>query len=431
MNDDVPQKTVDGEVCVNSGRPRNVSSEAVEPSGSGDADPHEAVGEKDVDGEPLAPPPPPQYGTILPAPISSGSLEAVVAHDPPRRRTGVLAMGLAIAAALGLGGFLLGRTDGGEETTGRDASLSPVPDKSAAVGGAQGVASPSPSAPTPEPAAAPKGPRCPESMVYVGGGKFFMGTDATDPVLESANPAHQVSVGPYCIDKTEVTVRAYRECSRIGECKRAFRDTWWPRGDRNEASWETDRSLHSALCNERYDTRDDHPINCVTWTQADRYCAWRDAALPSEAQWEYAARGTDGRTYPWGDDEPGSERLNGCGIECRTWRDDAGLEGTPVLYEEDDGFVATAPVGSFPAGTAAAGLVDMAGNVFEWTADRFEPYVTPRDGDGSGGKPRRVIRGGAFNSFMPQFADPAFRFGQEPDAYTHGIGFRCAARPNW
>ena len=348
-------------------------------------------------------------------------------------------LGGAAAVALTLGGFLLGRVG----PSGESAPSSTESDLSATIGDDSETLAPETSEPTQreeavsptdpgerEPrAVAAAGPRCPRDMVFVGGGKFFMGTDSSDPVLARANPAHQVTIDGYCIDRIEVTVGLYRECSRIGECKRAFRESWWPLGSSDPVSWEKSRSEYSALCNESYDDRDQHPINCVAWSQAASFCQWRGGALPTEAQWEYAARGTDGRTYPWGDAKPDSERLNGCGAECRTWREQAGLDVTSTLYEQDDGFPGTAPVGAFAAGQTGAGIMDMAGNVFEWTASEFEPYSG--DAPESEESPRRVIRGGGFNSGMPQFADPAFRFAQQPKAHTHGIGFRCAAPPIW
>jgi formylglycine-generating enzyme required for sulfatase activity len=100
------------------------------------------------------------------------------------------------------------------------------------------------------------------------------------------------------------------------------------------------------------------------------------------------------------------------------------------MYAADDGFAGTSPVGHFAAGRTQRGLDDIVGNVFEWTADEYLPYPGaegPLPGADAG--VRRVIRGGAFNSELAQFADPALRFGQVPDAHNHGIGFRCAADP--
>ena len=195
----------------------------------------------------------------------------------------------------------------------------------------------------------------------------------------------------------------------------------------DEGEWKKARESFSKLCNEGLEGRDDHPVNCVTWTQADAYCKWAGGRLPTEAEWELAARGTDGRVYPWGDAAPSSETTNGCGSECVKWREAEGMSPGGTMYEEDDGYPGTAPVGSFPAGRTQGGHDDIVGNLFEWTADTFAPYpgsdAEPPTGEAA---MKRVIRGGAFNSTMPEFADPALRFAQEPEAHSHGVGFRCA-----
>ncbi|MEZ4452057.1 MAG: bifunctional serine/threonine-protein kinase/formylglycine-generating enzyme family protein [Nannocystaceae bacterium] len=271
---------------------------------------------------------------------------------------------------------------------------------------------------------------CPAGMAYVTGGKFFMGTDDDNPVLALARPAHKVEVAPYCLDLTEVTVDAYRKCSTEGECKRAFRDAFWPRGKTPKAEWEKAIAAHSALCNESYDDNGNHPINCVTWAQADEFCRFRGARLPSEAEWEFAARGSDGRVFPWGDEKPSAAHLNGCGAECLKWREAAGLDPGRALYPEDDGYAGTAPVGSFPRGVTEHGLLDMVGNLFEWTADPFAPFPS-KEGVPAKSVPtnNRVIRGGAFNSAEPEHADPALRYPLDADAHSHGVGFRCAMTP--
>jgi len=370
--------------------------------------------------ESSSPPEPPAYGTVLPAPPVPGQLDHPQA--PAARRSRWLA---TLAAA----GFGVGVIGVGWAVLQRRTTVTAV-DSGTSVP----IAAVVPSTPEPPPAPPPvvpvPPPRCPDDMALIRGGKFFMGTDAEHPALRTANPAHRAEVEDFCLDLTEVTLGAYRECSSKGECKRAYRDSFWPQKDADEQDWNLQRSATSPLCNENYSDRDDHPVNCVTWYQADDYCKWRGATLPTEAQWEYAARGSDGRVYSWGDQKPDSELMNGCGLECSTWRKNAGLSETPILYEIDDGYPGSAPVGSFPAGRAEAGLLDMAGNVFEWTHDHHRPYadldkLNPEHAETT----ERVIRGGAFNSFMPEFADPALRFPQSQDAHTHGIGFRCARTP--
>ena len=381
----------------------------------------------DFDGE--APPPPPEFGTVSPS-MSTTSAEMPTLPSsseqpvPPSNNGRIVMVAAGVAVVLGIGGFAAGRL-GADEPPG-----APVTTSQAGAVVTETPAKPE-AQPTPAPvnAQAAVKPRCPAGMVFVDAGKFFMGTSSTDPLLSNSRPAHQVTVPSFCLDETEVTLRAYRECSTVGECKRAFRDAWWPQGNSDTEAWDYSREQHSKLCNEGSDARLDHPVNCVTWEQANDFCRWRGAELPTEVQWEFAARGSEGRQYPWGDAEPDSERLNGCGAECTTWQASVDLPQTTRLYEDDDGFPGTAPVLSFAAGATKAGISDLAGNVFEWTADPFKPYPGSKTQADSGGSDKRVIRGGAFNSFRAGFADPALRFPQTPDAHTDAIGFRCAAEP--
>ncbi|MCA9654715.1 MAG: SUMF1/EgtB/PvdO family nonheme iron enzyme [Myxococcales bacterium] len=277
----------------------------------------------------------------------------------------------------------------------------------------------------------PAGP-CPEGAALVEGGKFFMGSDSEDPILARARPAHQVEVDPVCMDVHEITVAEYKTCVGAGDCQPAFRESWWPQGKTDEQTWMHDKTVHSPMCNDGHTDRLNHPVNCVTWAQAQAYCEHKGGRLPTEAEWEYAARGSDGRVYPWGDEVPDPERANACDLSCQKWRNDNELPDYGVMFDADDGYAGTAPVGSYPKGRTQAGLEDMVGNVFEWTSDRYYEYGKefqknphgPQEGDA------RVIRGGAFNSFKSTFADPAFRHSMDETAYTHGIGFRCAYEPD-
>jgi len=306
--------------------------------------------------------------------------------------------------------------------------LSRTPEPPAPVTAAPATEAP---AAVPEPPAPVPEPPCPAGMVLIEGGRFFAGTDADKPVLAMARPPHKVEVARFCLDMYEVTTEDYVKCSDAGECKRAYSDSFWPQGSMKRADWEKARAAYSSLCNYGAEDRGRHPINCVMWAQADEYCRVQGKRLPGELEFEFAARGSDGRVYPWGDAPPSAQQLNGCGKECVEWRRANGLSPVEPLYPEDDGHVGTAPVGSAPAGRTQAGLFDIVGNVFEWTADPFRPYPRP---DAGGEAPpvmgnNRVIRGGAFNSFEPEHTDPALRLPYDADAHTHGIGFRCAADP--
>jgi len=247
-----------------------------------------------------------------------------------------------------------------------------------------------------------------------------MGSDGKD-AQANAKPSHHVKLDSFCIDLYEVTAADYKSCSDVGKCRRAPTEVDWPNIRASE------HGLYSTLCTSLDPAKGDHPINCVTWQMADTYCAAKGGRLPTEAEWEYAARGPDGRTYPWGDEAPSPPHLNACGAECSAW---GRAHRTPLdmLYSASDGYPATAPVGRFPAGRSRFGLFDVAGNVWEWVADWYGPYDTTEAanpvGPASGDK--RVIRGGAFNGSFAAWLLPSFRYAQDPDAQSHGIGFRCA-----
>ncbi|HEY2516323.1 MAG TPA: SUMF1/EgtB/PvdO family nonheme iron enzyme, partial [Polyangiaceae bacterium] len=279
-------------------------------------------------------------------------------------------------------------------------------------------------APVPPP---PKPPTCADGMVLVSEGKFFMGSDdKTDLPFE--RPAHQVSLAPFCIDKYEVTTARYKACSDKGECKRASLVNEW------EGIKDSERKTFDPLCNARDpEQRGEHPINCIDWEMASQFChaASPNGRLPTEAEWEFATRGRDGRRFPWGDEWPDAKHLNACDAECMAWGKKNHVE-EHAMYEASDGFATTAPVGSFPAGASPFGLQDVVGNVWEWTSDWYAPYTAsaltdPKGPDAEVDGQGRVIRGGAWNGAYPAWVRPTFRYHDAPDKRSYGIGFRCAA----
>jgi len=271
--------------------------------------------------------------------------------------------------------------------------------------------------PPPRSAAAAPG-RCPQGTVLVPGGAFRMGSSDGEGAPDE-QPRHAVTLSAYCIDRTEVTVAAYAACVAAGACSAPPLTVNWSSYSGNEAR------LFSQACNGS--DRPSHPINCVDWGQAAAYCAWTGGRLPTEAEWEYAARGSDGRIHPWGSEPPSARRLNACGAECLAA---ARRDGTPrkALYDDDDGWPTTAPVGSYPEGASPFGVLDMAGNVWEWTADWYGPYpeAAQTDPQGAATGTSRVSRGGSWTSGGAERARAADRDWLDPEIREAGLGFRCA-----
>jgi eukaryotic-like serine/threonine-protein kinase len=291
------------------------------------------------------------------------------------------------------------------------------------------VPSPSGSAlqpPTAVPAPAPE-PTCGQGMVKIPAGSFFMGSDDKED-FAFEKPAHKVTLSrAFCMDVYEVTTADYKAASDSGVVKRAGQANDW------EGITADEHRVYDPLCNVRApEDRGRHPINCVSWELADAYCTAMKKHLPTEAEWEYAARGPDGRKYPWGDEPPNASFLNACGGECKAWGKKNHADPTGVgawMYPEDDGWAATAPVGSFPAGKSRYGVNDVVGNVWEWVADWYAPYTADEQADAKGppSGDGRVARGGAWNGAMASWVRPTFRFHYAPAMRSHGIGFRCAS----
>ncbi len=348
----------------------------------------------------------------LEAPAAAVTGTPVAAPASPPNRTPFFLVGAAGIAGIALGAYFFA---GGR--AGRPGGRAHVP-PSASV-----TAAPS-QAPSAE---APRPRQCPQGMVFVPGGSFFMGDDEGEA---AEKPAHQVVLSPFCIDRLEVTTAEYKRCSDAGECLRASQMNEW------EGITRHDHDAYDPLCNARDPkTRGRHPINCIDHAMAASYCHFAEARLPSEAEWEFSARGKDGRRYPWGEEAPTGGHLNACGPECVAWGKSHGVS-FDEMFPMDDGFATTAPVGSFPAGKTIWGVEDMVGNVWEWVSDGYAPYRAgdvghplkdPRGPEDAGARMSdRVIRGGAWNSEKASWLRPSFRFHAPATMKSHGIGFRCA-----
>jgi len=254
------------------------------------------------------------------------------------------------------------------------------------------------------------------TMRLIPAGAFVMGGDpdraSAECIKLSGNcshtyedeaPPHEVYLDAYYIDIYEVTNALYKVCV----------DSSWCGPPGNSIT-----SLE--VINHYGDSKfDNYPVVHITWNQASAFCAWRGARLPSEAEWEKAARSTDGRTYPWGDAFDG-EKTNVCDKNCK------GGSSNPYV---DDGYAESAPVGSFPQDVSPYGIYDLAGNVFEWTADwydekyyRTSPAINPK-GPLSG--EHHVKRGGSW-WYSGNIARSAGRSWGELVYASYLTGFRCA-----
>jgi formylglycine-generating enzyme required for sulfatase activity len=246
-------------------------------------------------------------------------------------------------------------------------------------------------------------PPPPEGMIRVPAGEFLMGTDEVDPDdialkfgivkpwLDDEHPAHRVGLPGYRIDRFEVT---------LGQYKQFVAAT----GHRPPSSWT--RGTPPA-------GEDRLPVVLVNFDDAQAYCRWAGKRLPTEEEWEKAARGTDGRVYPWGSRFE-EDRANVGGI-----RSDR------------------SPVGSFPNGKSPYGVEDMIGNVWEWTDSWYRPYPGNSYQTPNFERPVRVLRGNSFSPIghypkeihkilVEHHSTSTFRLFAPPDASIDDVGFRCA-----
>ncbi len=276
--------------------------------------------------------------------------------------------------------------------------------------------------------------RCPASTAFVASESFLQGSPFgpgdeerfrnSGPLSAGArdeHPQRQVTLSSYCIDRREVSVREYRACVEAGACRPAHQMPWRQEGG------ELLPPLSGHMCNDRAagGELDGHPVNCTDWSMAVDYCRWRGARLPTEAEWELAAGSGDG--FPWGSVAVGPGLLNVCGTECAEGVGEY-EENVPTMYSESDGYPGTAPVGSFPAGASSNGLLDLSGNVAEWTSDWYfpryasEPAINPL-GPASG--TARVTRGGSWRSYDATTVRVRARASESPAVRSDRVGFRC------
>ena len=226
-------------------------------------------------------------------------------------------------------------------------------------------------------------------MVLIPAGEFTMGSKQH----ADEQPIHTVYLNAFYIDGYEVTNALYNRCVQANVCQPPKETSSYSRS--------------SYYGNSEFDN---YPVLYVDWYMAKTYCNWRGVRLPTEAEWEKAARGTDARTYPWGEE----------------------IDNTRANYDQNVGD--TTAVGTYEKGQSIYGVYDMVGNVWEWVADWYQDnyYSTlpenainpqgPRNGQ------NRVLRGGAA-SFNRSDVRPANRFGLPPTVVDGDIGFRCSSSP--
>jgi len=241
------------------------------------------------------------------------------------------------------------------------------------------------------------GSACRPEMVRVPAGAFYMGCDDPETCQADEAPAHLVTVPEFEVDSCEVTVAQYGACVQAGAC--------------------AEPSTYSPQCNFRKEDRENHPVNCVTYDQAQAYCAWAGKRLCTEAEWEKAARGgcelyqdcaKETRRFPWGDEEPACARAVYGPCSCR----------------------GTCEAGVRASGASPYGVLDLAGNVWEWVADTYHPTYdqAPADGGAWSGGQDRVYRGGSFLSPATALRASNRTF-MKPDENTDALGFRCCRTP--
>lgn len=236
--------------------------------------------------------------------------------------------------------------------------------------------------PTPTPAPEATAPPVTDIMIEVPAGPFTMGSDTGEG---DETPAHEVDLPAFEIDKFEVTNADFAQFVEA-------------------TGYQTDAEKEGRSKNWRNAAKgkDNHPVVYVSWNDAVAYCEWLGKRLPTEAEWEKAARGTDKRMYPWGNEwAPAKANVK-----------ETGLRGTAV-------------VGSFGAGASPYGVEDMAGNVWEWTADWYQPYPGSTYRTQYFGERFKVVRGGGWFE-MADAVRTTNRDLTSANAANDDMGFRCA-----
>jgi formylglycine-generating enzyme required for sulfatase activity len=259
---------------------------------------------------------------------------------------------------------------------------------------------------------------------YVPAGEFTMGSaDGDSQAVSDEKPQHRVYLDAYWVDRTKVTNAMFAKfvaasgykthAEEIGAAP-VFNTASKQSEETTGANWQHPRGVDSDITG-----LEQHPVVQVSWNDAAAYCAWVGRRLPTEAEWEKAARGTDGRKFPWGYQEVAGDLLNFA---------DRNLEVDWAEKNINDGYQFTAPVGSYPSGVSPCGALDMAGNVWEWVADWYnESYYSSapaQNPTGPASGEHRVLRGGSWYTGQSDVR-AVNRYAAPPGYRNDHYGFRC------
>ena len=223
-------------------------------------------------------------------------------------------------------------------------------------------------------------------LIYIPAGEFTMGSSKYDRDLETNEvPQHSVTLDAYWISQTQVTNAMYNQCVASGAC-----------------AYSAGHEINPHYLDPAYN---DHPVVYVTWQSAMNYCTWSGGRLPTEAEWEKAARGSGGQKYAWGNNSAAEELVNA-----------------------NNTYDSTTPAGQFSQGASPYGVLDMGGNVREWVWDWYDPYYyqyTPADNPaGPVEGEKKVLKGASFSDIY-RFTRPANRLAHDPTSPGANRGFRC------
>ena len=219
-----------------------------------------------------------------------------------------------------------------------------------------------------------------------------------------------VTVASFFIDRNEVTVRAYSACEQAGTCPTLLDGTDLNDCTANRAGFE------------------EHPINCVSFEEAEKFCGYLGKRLPTEYEFELAERGPSSKPFPWGDTPPTPKHVNACDASCVREEAKRGSNFTSLWSDNggDDGWPFTAPIGTYPDGASPYGVMDLSGNVEEWVSDFWGPIASTPPPPQTGTYQDHVVRGGSWDlGSIDAFASTR-RSAASKDTRTNWLGFRCA-----